>query len=188
MKKFNNHYPCYGQSVASRIAYYQKMGVAQGIMNGIKHSIRDINGNLDRWTETIELPKGTIKQCNLTVIIPTPSSEDHDLLEIPLFTCRGKVGFIDMLHISNELSFHIMLYDYIDHKRIITNGGWHTVREELSLEDTCTLFEYVGDRLQYLTALSPEDCTKYNGTGALGVNWEETKEKSPLAGKPELYF
>jgi hypothetical protein len=52
MKKFKNTFPCYGQSTVGRIAYYQKMGVAQGIISILydkmkkeKKSLKDYTNN-----------------------------------------------------------------------------------------------------------------------------------------------
>jgi hypothetical protein len=35
MKKYNNNFTVYGQCTAGRIVYWQKMGVAKGIMENI---------------------------------------------------------------------------------------------------------------------------------------------------------
>lgn len=173
MKKYQTSFPGYGQSVAGRIAYYQKMGVAQGIMVMWKHHM---NHKLDDWKYSVEIGNGESMEClAVTAVIPTPD-DMKELFDYPSFEYNGKRGYIDMIHMnSSELQFHIMFYDRGENNfrkgltKTFINGGWHTVREGLNLEDTCTLFEYVEDRLKELIILSPEDGSKYNSTGALGV-------------------
>ena len=166
MKKYYHTWTCYGQSVAGRIAYHQKMGVAQGILNMVKHEARNRELDLHKWETTEVFGEKELTFFNMIVVIPTPS-DYKELQEYPMFTYNGKLGVIDMLSVQSELSFHIMLFDY--EKKEFINGYWHTVRECLSLEDTCTLFEYVEDRQQELVILSSEDSDKYNSTGALGI-------------------
>ena len=166
MKKYYHAWTCYGQSVAGRIAYHQKMGVAKGIISMLKDEVKNRQLNLHDWEH-----KETFNNVELTffcmnVVIPTPANY-KELRHYPAFTYDGKLGVIDMLSVQSELDFHIMLFDY--KKNEFVNGGWHTVRECLSLEDTCTLFEYVEDRQQELVILSSEESDKYNSTGALGV-------------------
>lgn len=150
MKKYNTFSVGYGQSVAGRIAFHQKMGVMRGIMREIMHHMRDIP-----FTD-------------MTLVVPTTGSYTEIVEKYPSFEYNGERGYIDMLNISdNELSFHIMLID-CDNKAF-TNGRWHTVREGLNLEDTCTLFEYVEDRMEQLVPLSPDNKDSFNETGALNV-------------------
>lgn len=153
MKKYHTSFPCYGQSIAGQIAYYEKMGVAQGIISRILNS---------RNLKIKDLPDSPIQ-----IIIPTPETIEQ-CLDFPTFEYYGKRGYIDMIDIQDELCFHIMFYNRTYDSFI--NGLWHSVREGLNLEDTCTLFEYVVDRLDDLIILSPEYIGKYNETGALGVS------------------
>ena len=167
MKKYCHTWTCYGQSVAGRIAYHEKMGVAQGVITMIKHFVSfNMESDLHDW-ETKESFNGVeLTFFNMTVVIPTPANY-KELHDYPAFTFNGKLGIIDMLNIQSELQFHIMVFDY--EKKTFLNSHWHTVRECLSLEDTCTLFEYIEDRLEDLIILAPEDKNKYNSTGALGI-------------------
>ena len=169
MKKYHTTFPCYGQSVAGRIAHHQKMGVAQGIMLMWKHHM---NHDLAAWKYSIEVGNGKSLEClAITAVIPTPDNR-KELFDYPMFWYNGRRGYIDMIHMdSSELQFHIMFYNRENRdKGSWENGYWHTVRECLSLEDTCTLFEYVEDRLKDLIILAPEDGNKYNSTGALGIS------------------
>lgn len=169
MKKYRNLFPCYGQSVAGRIVYHQKMGVAQGIINMVKHEARNRKLDLHKWETTGVFGGKELTFFNMIVVIPT-SSNHEELEECPLFTYNSKLGVIDMLSVQGELSFHIMLFDY--KKKEFINGHWHTVRECLSLEDTCTLFEYIEDRQRELIILPSEESNKYNSTGALGIGMQ----------------
>ena len=166
MKKYYHTWACYGQSVASRIAYHQKMGVAQGVLNMVKHEARNRELDLHKWETTEVFGDTKLTFFNMIVVIPTPSHY-KELQDYPMFHYNGKLGVIDMLSIQGELSFHIMLFDF--EKKEFVNGYWHTIREGLSLEDTCTLFEYIEDRQQELIILPSEDSNKYNSTGALGI-------------------
>ena len=169
MKKYNNCFPEYGQCLAGRIAYWEKMGVASGIMDNIRWHMRDKNMKASDWDETIDVGNGnTIKERSIMVVIPT-SADFHDITngDYPTFTYMGKTCVIDMLCLGGELQFHAMMADW--KKEEFTNGYWHTVREGLGLQDTCVLFEYIQDKLKELIILPPEDTGKYNSTGALGV-------------------
>lgn len=166
MKKYNHTWACYGQSVASRIAYHQKMGVAQGVLNMVKHEAENRELDLHKWETKQDFNGTELTFFSMTAVIPTPA-DYKELHDYPAFTYNGKLGVIDMINIQSELQFHIMLFDY--EKKEFINGYWHTVRESLSLEDTCTLFEYVEDRQQELIILPSEDSNKYNSTGALGI-------------------
>lgn len=171
--KYNNSFACYGQSVAGRINYHQKMGVAGGIIEMLKREMYNRGLRLEDWQETITVGSETgnkqfkYTQTKVTMVIPT---QDHDWLEgkCPTFNYQGKIGLIDMLHFNSELQFHIMLYDR--ESKTYKNGHWHTVRECLTLEQTCTLFEYVEDVIRDLIVLSLAENEKYNSTGALGVS------------------
>ena len=177
MKKYQSTFPGYGRSVAGRVAYYQKMGVAQGIIVMIKHHMRNSNMNIEDWKYSVDIGNGKSMEClGVTGVIPTPDDR-RELFDYPVFKYDGKYGYIDMLHFdTSELQFHIMFYDKTSENfrkgntKVTKNGGWHTVREGLTLEDTCTLFEYIEDRIKDLIILSPSDSDKYNSTGALGVN------------------
>lgn len=166
MKKYNSTWSCYGQCIASRIVYLQKMGIANGIMFEIKEELRGRKLNLNDWKHTEVIGNHSVTDLTLTVVFPTPS-DYKELFDYPWFYYYAGRGIIDMLNVNDELSFHIMLFEH--EKREFINGGWHTVREGLSLEDTCTLFEYVEDRKHELIVLSPDEHDKYNSTGALGV-------------------
>ena len=166
MKKYYHTWTCYGQSVAGRIAYHQKMGVAQGILNMVRHEAENRKLDLHKWETTEVFGGKELTFFNMIVVIPTPSNY-KELKEYPLFTYNSKLGVIDMLDVQGELSFHIMLFDY--EKKEFINGHWHTVRECLSLEDTCTLFEYIEDRQKELIILPSEESNKYNSAGALGI-------------------
>ena len=176
MKKYNHCFPVYGQSIAGRVAYFQKMGVAQGIIQGIRHLMFNNKMDIDDWKYPIDIGNGkTIQGLAISIVIPTPADR-KELCDYPMFEYCGKYGYIDMIHFDNsELQFHIMFYDKTPEEfrkgntKSFNNGGWHTVREGLSLEDTITLFEYVEDRMKELIILSPEEGNKYNSTGALGV-------------------
>jgi hypothetical protein len=176
MKKYNSHFPCYGQSVAGRVAYYQKMGVAQGIITMLKHHMRNEHMDIKNWKFSIDIGNGKSMEClAVTVVIPTPD-DMRELFDYPVFKHDGKYGYIDMIYFdTSELQFHIMFYDKTSEDfrkgdtKVTKNGGWHTVREGLTLEDTCTLFEYIEDRIEDLIILSPEDGDKHNSTGALGI-------------------
>lgn len=167
MKDYVTTFPEYGQSVTGRIAYYQKMGVAQGIIKLVKRSAENKGLNLDNWKHKETFSNVELTFFSMTVVVPTPANFRKVVHTYPSFAFDGKRGIIDMLNVQSELQFHIMLVDW-ENKTFI-NGHWHTVRECLNLEDTCTLFEYIEDRLKELIVLAPEESTKYNSTGALGV-------------------
>lgn len=170
MKKYQNSFLCYGQSVAGRIAYCEKMGVANGIINNIKRRMKNEGLDLKDWKYSFDIGNGkTLETMKITVVIPT---QEGDWLDgkCPTFYYDNKLGLIDMLCFNDELQFHIMLYDR--ETKSYKNGYWHTVRECLTLEQTCTLFEYIDDCLNDLIILSLEDSDKYNSTGALGVSAE----------------
>lgn len=169
MKKYNNNFTVYGQCTAGRIVYWQKMGVAKGIMEGIYWLMYDQKKKLSDWDEVIDVENGhSIKERQIVVVIPT-SSVFKDIFEgeYPVLHYMGKPCIIDMLCLGTELQVHMMMVDYKNGK--FTNGFWHSVRESLDLQDTCVLFEYVGDKLKDLIILPKEEKDKYNATGALGV-------------------
>lgn len=168
MKKYNNSFPEYGQSITSRIVYHQKMGVAKGIVDMLKSEIRSKGLELKNWIKKYQFNNTEINELCVTVIIPT---QEDDWLhgKCPTFRYGDKFGLIDMLHFdTHELSFHIMMYDR--ETKSYKNGFWHTVREGLNLEQTCTLFEYVDDVVKTLVILPVSEHDKYYKTGALGVN------------------
>lgn len=153
MKKYNNLFLCYGQSTVGRINYYQKMGVAEGIIKMLKHEMRNRGlalNNLQR-TETIN---GVLVTSTRLVIVSIPADEE-DWLEVkcPIFVYNGKAGLIDMLSFGDELMFHIRLYN--GKTNSYEDGHWHTIRECFTLEQTCTLFEYVEDVIKEITVLPP---------------------------------
>lgn len=166
MKKYNTTASIYGQSTIGRINYYQKMGVSSGIKEIVLNMVRNEGLDISDWKKEYHVGEKTIKQLELTLVIPTPNNSD--ILDYPHFEYNGKSGYIDMIHFdTTETQFHIMYWDY--KTDTFTNGGWHTVREGLSLEDTCLLFEYVEDRLNDMVILTPDNTDKYNSTGALGI-------------------
>ena len=167
MKKYQNSFSCYGQSVAGRINYHQKMGVANGIIENIKHSMRNNDLKLDDYKKSFDIGNGqSLTETSVTVVIPTTKKAWLEG-ECPTFMYNGKIGIIDMLHFGGELQFHIMLYNR--ETKDYDNGCWHTVRECLTLEQACTLFEYVEDKLTNFIYLPLEEQAKYNSTGAIGV-------------------
>lgn len=167
MKDYQTCFACYGQSVASRVAYWQKMGIAQGIISEIKSKMRRNHQDSRGWEVSLEVPHAPwLSELSITVVIPTPEDR-REYLKYPHFALSGKRMLIDMLHINSELQVHMM--DYDRETESFKNAGWHTVRECLSLEDVCTLFEYIEDRIEDLIILPSEDTEKYYATGALGV-------------------
>lgn len=168
MKKYQHCFPCYGQSVAGRIAYLEKMGVANGVIDEIKRLMRNKGMSLNDWKSSFDIGNGKmLEETLVTVVVPTPYDIKELLHGYPTFEYCGKRGYIDMIHFGGELQVHFMFYNR--EEKVFENGGWHTVRESLNLEDTCTLYEYVEDRLEELVILSLEDKDKYNSTGALGI-------------------
>lgn len=167
MKKYQNSFPCYGQSVAGKIAYYQKMGVANGIIEMLKCEMRNRGMKLEDWQESKTFNGVSLTFTKVTIVIPT---QEHDWLDdnCPIFHYNNRIGLIDMLHFGGELQFHIMLYDR--KSKSWNNGHWHTIRECLTLEQTCTLFEYIEDVVKNLIVLPLAENDKYNSTGALGIN------------------
>lgn len=151
-KKYNNTFICYGQSTTGRINYHQKMGVANGIIQRLKLEMRDRKMNLSDWRESISFKGATMTFVNVTIVIPANEENWLDG-KCPIFEYESKIGLIDMLHFDDELSFHIMLYN--SKTKSYKNGGWHTVRECLTLEQTCTLFEYVEDVIKEIIVLPP---------------------------------
>jgi hypothetical protein len=160
MKKYHNSFPCYGQSVVGRVAYWQKMGVAKGIATTIYREANHRGLEKKDWLDL------SSKQYESSEII-IPTKKDDWLYGLcPTFNYNGRMGVIDMLHYDGfELQFHIMLYNS-DTKQY-DNGYWHTVRECMTLEEACTLFEYVEDICTSLIYLKPEEHNKHNKAGAL---------------------
>lgn len=168
MKKYHNTDPTYGQSTASRIHYWEKMGIANGIKDMIHWHMYGKNMKLSDWSYTVDLGNGHTMECNhITVVIPTETGKYFDGI-YPVFYHNGKPHYIDMLCLSSELQIHLMRYNYDTEK--FTNAYWHTVREWLTLEQTATLFEYIEDRLEDLIILPKDEGDKYNSTGALNVS------------------
>lgn len=160
MKKYHNLFPCYGQSVVGRVAYWQKTGVAKGIVTTIYREANSRGLERKDWLNLSHEPFESSQ-----IVIPT---KRHDWLDglCPIFHYNGRIGVIDMLHYDGfDLQFHIMLYNSSTEQ--YDNGYWNTVRECMTLEDTCTLFEYVEDVCTSLIYLTPEEHGKYNETGAL---------------------
>ena len=168
MKQYNWMFRCYGQSTASKIAYYQKIGIAQGIYKMLLDVLDIKKLKLSDFKETFEANGHQLETKCITVVIPSPEKySDYFEDGYPWFDSNGKNGVIDMLCYNSELSFHFMSFDY--DTKTFKNEGWHTVRECLNLEGVITLFEYIEDRQKDLIILPIEESNKYNSTGALGV-------------------
>lgn len=160
MKTYNWIFSCYGQSTAGRIAYWQKMGVAQGIHNMILDILRDKKLDLDDFKTYWEFNGRVFEETYIRVTLPAPVIfGDCNNHEYPWFTYDGKRGIIDMLHYNSELQFHFVAYDFDTNE--FKSDGWHTVREGLSLEDTITLFEFVEDRKKDISVLPVDEDKKY---------------------------
>lgn len=167
MKKYHSCGGNYGQGIADRVMYWQKMGVAKGIINLIKHKMSRLGMNLDDWVVHYNIDDvHNYKELHVTVVVPTPDNV-RILYEVgyPLFHYWKDHGVIDMVHFDDELQFHFMTYDR--ENGVWVNKGWHTVREGLDLQETCLLYEYLDDRLGELRILSKGDSDMYNSTGAL---------------------
>lgn len=158
--EYHNYFPIYGQCISGRVAYWQKMGVALGIVDEIKILMRNRDISTKRYIT---------KYDGLVVPVIIPTKEDAWFNnECPVFSCDDGFGIIDMLSIhETDMSFHLMIYDSV--KKSFRNGLWHTVREGLTLEQTVTLYEYVVNSIDDLIILAPEDRDKYNESGAIGV-------------------
>ena len=168
MKKYNWIFSCYGQSTAGRIAYHQKMGVAQGIYKMLREVLNYHKLDIKDYTKSYDINGHRLEEKNITVVIPSPDTfKGYCDKDYPWFHLHGKKGVIDMLHYNSELQFHFMWYDR--DAKTFKNEGWHTVRESMSLEDVVTLYEYVEDVAKDLIVLPMEESDKYNATGALGV-------------------
>lgn len=168
MKKYNWIFRCYGQSTAGRIAYHQKMGVAQGIYKILREVLDYHKLDIKDYTKSYEANGHHLEEKCITVVIPSPESYDGYFdNDYPWFIYRGNRGVIDMLYYNGELSFHFMEFNH--DTKTFKNGYWHTVREGLTLDDTVLLYEYVEDRAKDLIVLPLEESDKYNATGALGV-------------------
>ena len=170
MKKYHNSFPMYGQSIAGRINYFQKMGVAKGIADIVTHKMESEGLNIKDYIDVYEGFNGcTFKQLHITAIIPT-GKYDWIHGKCPVFRCGANApGVVDMILVDDtEIQFHIMYYTP---GGIYSNGGWHTVRECMTLEETCTLYEYVDDRLDELVFLRLSDSEKYDSTGTIDVKF-----------------
>lgn len=155
-------------NIASRICDLQKKGVADGIISIVKDVIRNNKMKISDYIVSHNLDNGEIyKQPCVTAVLPTPNSLKEAFLNYPTFWQHIQCGWIDMIHFDDELHFHIMCYNAKAGE--FTNGHWHTVRECLSLEETCKLFEYVDDVRDNIVVLPVDEHDKYNNTGAFGV-------------------
>lgn len=132
----------------------------------IKSHVKSKGFNLEDFTESYSFNGASFKELKLTVIIPTPKDLCEILsTDIPHFHYYNHWGFIDMLCVDDELQFHFM--EVKDHE--LTNCGWHTVREGLSLEETRMLYEYVSNIIGSLVVIPHDYDNAFNVTGALGV-------------------
>lgn len=148
--------------IGKRLARWQKYGIAEGVIFMLKDHIRSLGRSLDEWLYQYD---NGYKEHRVTFVIPTPS-DIKQVLDYPYFEYDGDIWYVDMIHFDDELQVHLMgCFD----KKSWTNGGWHTVREGLNLEDTMVLYEYVSNSLNSLIILDKEDADKYNSTGALDV-------------------
>ena len=159
MKKYHNVFSEYGQSIVGNAIYWQKMGLGMGIISRIKDKMRDMALSLRDYKTRSGL---------LHVVVVIPTKPDSWIKhECPLFHYNGKYGIIDMISFDEtDVNFHFMKCEKGTN---YVNGGWHTVREGLTFEDTATLFEYVVDILDSLIILAPDESEMYNETGAIGV-------------------
>lgn len=148
--------------VAHEIAKWEKYGIAKGIMFMLKEQIRSLGRNMNEWLYQYD---NGYKEYKVTFVIPTPSNI-RQVLDYPYFEYNGYIWYIDMIHFDDELQVHLMGYD---NQKDWTNGGWHTVREGLNLNDTMVLYEYIKNQINNLILLEKEDSDKYNTTGALDV-------------------
>lgn len=164
MKKYNNSFPCYGQTVTGRINYYQKMGVVNGIIGILKDEMRRRGLNIKNWTDELTVNGVTVGQTSVTMIIPT-REDDWINDRCPVFEYDNEICVVDMIYFSDELSVHLMAWHGMT--KTYKNRFWHTVREGLTLEQTCTLFEYISDVVKDLIVLPSSAADKYNATGAL---------------------
>ena len=157
MKKFKNTFPCYGQSTAGRIAYYQKMGVAQGIISMLYDEMKKEKKSLKDYTKVIwKNCEETVTETKVCIGLPVTPIKTKDWLredKYPVFETNVGARIIDQLAFGSELQFHSLIYKYKTKEYI--DGGWHTVRECLTLEQTCTLFEWVEDVINNTEILEP---------------------------------
>lgn len=148
--------------IAQQLQRWQKYGIAKGIIFLLKEEMRSRGLDFDEWL--YEYGNG-YKEHRVTFVVPTPSAI-REVLDYPYFEYDGDYWYIDMIHFDDELQVHLMGYD---NKKSWTNGGWHTVREGLNLNDTMVLYEYINDRKSNLIILDKDNSDKYNSTGALDV-------------------
>lgn len=169
MKKYHNSFPVYGQSIVGRINYLQKMGVAKGIADIVVNKMKSKGLDVKDYMHVFNVDDHGFEERRITAVIPT-GKYDWVNDKCPVFRCGVNApGVVDMILVDDtEIQFHIMYYTP---GGIYSNGGWHTVRECMTLEETCTLYEYVDDRLDELVFLRPSDSEKYNSTGTIDVNF-----------------
>lgn len=140
MKKYdkNSYFPAYGQNIAGRVLYYQKLGVIIGIRELIFKYVRHCGFDVRKYYAT-----GSIE-----LTTPDLMSDSVFWKDRPIIRVADKSGYIDKIQVdtlrSGSLYFHLVSYDHRQSK-MYTDGGWHNSKDALSLEDAGTMFEYILD-------------------------------------------
>lgn len=147
MEKHYGYFGVYGASMAGRIVYYQKMGVAKGAIESLKQAIAEhgINPNDESFKRHYTVGNNKISETIVYVELPKRNWLEH---ECPIFHSYGDSGVIDKLRFDDELQFHL----------VGTKGenlGWRTVREGFDLQNTCVLYEYIQDVSDELVFYGP---------------------------------
>ena len=154
----------YGQNIAGKIAYWEKMGIGMGIRQILRKWMHDRNHDINEYKHTY--PNGYESLC-VNFIIPTPK-DIHQALNFPTFYYNGELDHIDMIIMDeSEIQLHFMGMYHKGHNHEWINDGWHTLRESLSLNDAMALYEYILERADSLMILPPDKTDAYNQTGAL---------------------
>lgn len=143
---------------SQQIANWQRYGIQKGIMFMLKDVMRKHGLDANEWMKKHNCE-------SVAFVIPTPSNKSM-VLDYPYFEYNGSLWYIDMILFDDETQIHLM--GCINRKHW-ENGGWHTVREALSLADTMVLYEYIEERLEDLILLDADSSDQYNLTGALDV-------------------
>lgn len=170
MKKYSTS-STYGQCVAGRIAYWEKMGIANGIIRMLKDKLRNNKLDINDWLYEYG---NEYKEYRVSFIIPTPNNKNELLFKYPAFHYNDCFWYIDMIHFDDELQVHFMGLG--QRGKPCENGGWHCVREALNLNDMMALYEYIDDRIDDLIVLPKNDSDKYNTSGALGIGCDNKGE------------
>lgn len=150
MKKYNFACGVYGSTTASRIAYWQKMGIGLGIKELIERyvywELKFKKADFIK-SESIDGKNYSFYQCWLRVT--RPKSIDLAIEGLcPSFTCKdGSVGFLDELVIGDS-EIQYKLTKYIHDTDEYISDGWRTLREGLNIMDAALLFEYIEDLIE----------------------------------------